>query len=98
MTLSPEERARSVVRSLLEPLDNGKPYLETPMRKIMGEVIATAIRDAENAKVDQIDRFLVRLEARLDERAVADNEPVNEVLSGGVAELRTRLSMFKHKD
>ena len=53
MTISAEERARSVVRSLLEPLDNGKPYLETPMRKVMVEVIASAIREAEDAALER---------------------------------------------
>ena len=52
MTPSPEERAAKVVRSLIEPLDNGKPYLETPLRKVMAEVIASAIREAENAALE----------------------------------------------
>ncbi len=50
-TITAEERAKVVVRSLCEPLDS-HPYIETPLRLVMSEVIAAAIREAEAGVLD----------------------------------------------
>lgn len=55
--MNAETRAKEIVRSLCEPLDRDRPYLETPMRKVMTEVIATAIRQAENDKLEEAARL-----------------------------------------
>lgn len=51
--MTPESRAKEVVQEICKPLDGGRPYLETPHRKLMADLIASAIRSAENDKLEE---------------------------------------------
>ncbi|MDR6826473.1 hypothetical protein J2X48_000723 [Bosea sp. BE271] len=51
--MNAETRAKEIVQELCKPLDGGRPFLETPHRKLMAEIIATAIRQAENDKLEE---------------------------------------------
>ncbi|WP_089177131.1 hypothetical protein [Bosea sp. AS-1] len=88
---TPEERAKEVVRSLCEPLDGSKPYLETPIRKTMAEVIASAIRSAENDKMEWAAQLCERLETHFD----ALPQPEAALISGALDELSNRLRSLK---
>lgn len=53
------ERAKEIVQEICKPLDGGRPYLETPHRKLMAEIIAAAITQAENDKLEEAHQRLL---------------------------------------
>lgn len=56
--MTPEERARDVVKSFFVPQDKGKDYVETPMRKVLVDIVAKAIGEAEEAAFDRAARAI----------------------------------------
>lgn len=65
------ERAKEIVQKICKPLDGGRPYLETPHRKLMAEIIAAAITSAQNDKLEEAERAI------LNEYSMAEPDDLN---------------------
>lgn len=66
------ERAKEIVQEICRPLDGGRPYLETPHRKLMAEIIAAAIASAEREARCEV---LIRVRDAIDRSDSANDYP-----------------------